>query len=91
MADLAPDRRHHRHQDRPHDSIIPLPGWLARVNQRIAQPFSASAAGVFALPGFVAAYQPHRDSAPVVQRLGLPPQLTVADYLDLNYQPHGNR
>ncbi len=43
--------------------VIPLPGWLARVNQRIAQPFSASAAGVFALLGFVAAYQPHRDSA----------------------------
>ncbi len=67
--------------------IIPIPARLARLNQRLAQPFSASAASVFALMGFVAAYQPHWDSAPVVEELCLPPQLTVADYLDLNYHP----
>ena len=67
--------------------IIPLPAWLARLNQTIAQPFSAPAASLFALMGFVAAYQPRWDSAPTVRQLSLPPQLTLADYLDLNYQP----
>ncbi|WP_428341181.1 SDR family oxidoreductase [Mycobacterium sp.] len=66
--------------------IIPLPGWLARLNQTLAQPFSPAAASIFALMGFVAAYQPHWDSAPIVAQFGLPPQLTVADYLDQNYQ-----
>lgn len=65
--------------------IIPVPARLARLNQSLAQPFSASAASVFALIGFVAAYQPHWDSAETVHQLGLPPQLTVADYLDQNY------
>lgn len=65
--------------------IIPLPAWVARFNQAVAQPFSTSAASVFALMAFVASYQPHWDSADTVRRLGLPPQLTVSDYLDLNY------
>ena len=71
--------------------IIPLPVWLARLNQRVAQPFSASAASIFALMGFVAAYQPHWDSAPMVEQLGLPAQFTVADYLDHNYQKESVR
>ncbi|HME79800.1 MAG TPA: NAD(P)H-binding protein [Mycobacterium sp.] len=66
--------------------IIPIPARLARLNQTLARPFSASAASVFALMGFVAEYQPHWDSADTVHQLGLPTQLTVADYLDLNYQ-----
>jgi len=65
--------------------LIPLPGWLARINQALAMPFSAPAANIFALMGFVADYQPHWDSAAVVKRLKLPPQMTVADYIDANY------
>ena len=68
--------------------VIPLPAWLARLNQALARPFSASAAGVFALIGFVAADQPRWDSTDTIRLLGLPPQLTVADYLDQHYTKH---
>ena len=66
--------------------IIPIPGWLARLNQAMARPFSASAANIFALMAFVAEYQPHWKSQQVVEKFGLPKQLTVSDYLDLNYK-----
>lgn len=69
--------------------IIPLPAWLARLNQWLATPFSKPAANIFALMSFVASYQPRWDSAPVVKRFGLPEQWTVSDYLDANYQPRG--
>ena len=36
--------------------IIPLPAWLARLDQALAAPFSKPAANIFALMGFVAAY-----------------------------------
>lgn len=65
--------------------IIPLPAWLARLNQSLVTPFSRPAANIFALMGFVASYQPRWDSAPVVTRFNLPRQLTVADYIDANY------
>lgn len=65
--------------------LIPLPAWLARLNQTLAAPFSKPAASIFALMGFVAAYQPRWDSAEVVRRFGLPRQMTVSDYLDANY------
>lgn len=65
--------------------IIPLPAWLARLNQVLATPFSKPAANIFAIMGFVAAYQPRWSSAKVVRRFDLPPQMTVSDYLDANY------
>ena len=65
--------------------LIPLPGWLARLNQAVAAPFSAPAANIFALMGFVAAFQPEWSSDEVVRRFHLPKQLTVSDYLDANY------
>ena len=65
--------------------IIPLPAWLARINQVLATPFSKPAANIFALMSFVASYQPRWNSADVVRRFDLPPQLTVSDYLDANY------
>ena len=65
--------------------IIPLPAWLARLNQALATPFSKPAANIFALMGFVAAYQPRWDSADIVRRFNLPKQQTVGDYLDANY------
>ena len=65
--------------------ILPLPAWLARLNQGLATPFSTPAANVFALMGFVASYQPRWESASVVRRFGLPKQWTVSDYLDANY------
>ena len=68
-------------------SIIPLPAWLARLNQIMATPFSAPAANIFALMGFVAAHQPRWDSEDTVKRYNLPKQLTLAEYLDLNYKP----
>ena len=67
--------------------VIPLPSRIIRLNQVVAQPFSVSAASVFALMGFVAEYQPRWDSAPTVWKLNLPRQWTVADYLDHNYRP----
>ena len=70
--------------------IIPLPARVARLNQALTRPFSPSAASIFALMGFVAEYQPRWDSAPVVRMLNLPPQWTVADYLDHNYRAAGS-
>lgn len=67
--------------------IIPLPARVAWLNQRLARPFSPSAASIFALMGFVAEYQPHWDSAETVRMLNLPQQWTLSDYLDRNYQP----
>ena len=65
--------------------IIPLPAWLARLNQVLATPFSKPAANIFALMSFVASYQPRWNSAEVVRRFDLPKQMTVSDYLDANY------
>ena len=71
--------------------IIPLPARVAWLNQTLARPFSPSAANMFALMGFVAEYQPHWDSAPVVEQLGLPQQWTLVDYLDHNYRAPAQR
>ena len=65
--------------------IIPLPAWLARFNQLAVTPFSRPMANIFALMSFVASFQPHWDSAPVVRRFNLPKQMSVSDYLDANY------
>ena len=65
--------------------IIPIPAWLARLNQQLVRPFSASAASVFALIGFVAAYQPRWVSTDAIEKLKLPPQWTLSDYLEQNY------
>ena len=65
--------------------LIPLPAWLAKLNRMMVKPFSGSAANIFAMMGFVASFQPKWDSAETVKKLNLPKQLTVADYLDLNF------
>lgn len=67
--------------------LIPVPAWLARLNRFLIKPFSASAANIFAMMGFVAAFQPGWTSAATVQKLNLPRQLTLSDYLDLNLKP----
>ena len=67
--------------------IIPIPSWLAQLNQQLVRPFSASAASVFALIGFVADYQPRWISTAAVQKLNLPQQFTLSDYLEQNYAP----
>ena len=66
--------------------IIPVPAWFVRFNRFLVKPFSASAANVFAMLGFVAAHQPKWDSKEVVRKLKLPKQLTLAEYLDLNFE-----
>ena len=65
--------------------VISVPAWLVRLNRLLVKPFSESAANVFAMLGFVADFQPRWDSAAAVRKLKLPKQLTLADYLDLNY------
>lgn len=66
--------------------LIPIPAWLARLNRAMVRPFSDSAANIFAMMGFVAAFQPKWDSTAAVKKLKLPKQLTVSDYLDMNYR-----
>jgi len=67
--------------------VIPMPAWTARLLQIIASPFSAPAASMFALTGFVASFQPRWENrVDVLRKLNLPKQLTVAEYLELNYQ-----
>lgn len=63
---------------------LPMWPWLLGMNRLALRPFSAAASNILALTQFVASYQPAWDSAPVVRELGLPPQLSVADYLDQN-------
>ncbi len=65
--------------------VLPIPSWLARMNQALVRPFSASAASIFALIGFVADFQPRWSSEDALRTLNLPKQWTVADYLDANY------
>ena len=67
-------------------ALIPIPAWFARFNRAIVKPFSDSAANIFAMMGFVAAFQPRWDSAATVRKLNLPKQLTLSDYLDINYK-----
>lgn len=66
--------------------IIPLPAWMPKLNQKIANPFSASVANTFALMSFVADFQPRWTPDEAIRILGVPPLLTVSEYLDLNYQ-----
>lgn len=66
--------------------LIPVPAWAGRMQQLIVRPFSAPAANVMALIGFVAAFQPRWDSAAAVRKLGLPKQTSLSEFLDQNYQ-----
>lgn len=65
--------------------IIPLPSWMARLNQMLARPFSASVANTFALMSFVADHQPRWTPDQAIQILDLPPLMTLSEYLDANY------
>jgi hypothetical protein len=66
--------------------LIPIPAWLAKFNRMMVKPFSDSAANIFAMMGFVAAFQPKWESTEAIKKLNLPKQLSVSDYLDLNYK-----
>jgi len=67
--------------------VMPMPGWIARMNKAIATPFSPAAANMFALMGFVANFQPRWEAPVIVQQFNLPKQMRVSDYLDANYLP----
>ncbi|MEM0948219.1 MAG: NmrA family NAD(P)-binding protein [Pseudomonadota bacterium] len=64
---------------------VTMPAWFAAIGQALTQPFFPAASNVLGLTRFVAAYQPRWDSAPIVEEFDLPPQLTVAEYLDRNW------
>ncbi len=70
---------------------VPMWPWLLGASRLALRPFSAAASNILALTQFVATYQPRWDSAPVVRELGLPPQETVADYLDKNLEVTGRQ
>ncbi|MGX9356657.1 SDR family oxidoreductase [Roseobacteraceae bacterium S113] len=65
--------------------IVKLPGWFARSGQLMMKPFSSSAANVLALVHLVASHQPRWEAPDVVSEFDLPPQTTVAEYLDQNW------
>lgn len=65
--------------------IIPLPAWMARLNQMLARPFSASVANTFALMSFVADHQPRWTPEQAIRILSVPPLMTLSEYLDANY------
>jgi uncharacterized protein YbjT (DUF2867 family) len=67
--------------------VLPMPFWMTKLNRAVATPFSAAAANMFALMGFVANFQPRWEAPKIVSRFSLPPQMTVSDYLDANYAP----
>ena len=66
--------------------ILPLPAWMPRLNQFLARPFSPSVANTFALMSFVADHQPRWNPDEARRVLGVPPLMTVSDYLDANYR-----
>ncbi len=67
--------------------LIPIPAWMANLNKAMVKPFSKSAANIFAMMGFVAAFQPHwENKTDVIKKFSLPKQLTLFDYLDINYK-----
>lgn len=66
--------------------VLPMPGWIARMNKALATPFSPAAANMFALMGFVASFQPRWEAPSVVKTFDLPKQLTLSEYLDANYE-----
>lgn len=67
--------------------VVPMPGWFAALGQRLVAPFSASAGNVMALIKLVATHQPRWEAPDVVAEFDLPPQQSVADYLDANWKP----
>ena len=71
--------------------VLPMPSWMIRINRTLVAPFSPAADNMFALMGFVADFQPRWEAPSVVARFNLPKQVTVADYLDANYQPEKSK
>lgn len=66
--------------------LLPLPGSIAALSQAVFAPFSEAAANVMGLVRFVSTWQPHWDSTSLVKKLGLPQQMTVAEYIDRNFK-----
>ena len=65
---------------------VPMPGWFAAAGQTLMRPVVPSASNVLALVRFVATHQPHWEAPPIVAEFGLPPQVTVAEYLKTNWE-----
>lgn len=65
---------------------LPLPASMAAFSQKALTPFSEAAANVLGLVRFVATWQPRWDSAPLVEKLNLPRQTTVAEYIERNFK-----
>ncbi|MGF1477051.1 MAG: SDR family oxidoreductase [Geminicoccaceae bacterium] len=66
---------------------LPMNANFAGFGQWVVKPFAPTAANVLGLVRFVATWQPRWNSQPIVQRFGLPPQMTVAEYIDRNWIP----
>jgi len=67
--------------------LITVPAWMANMNKAMVKPFSHSVANIFAMMGFVAAFQPRwENKTDVINKLNLPKQLTLSDYLDINFK-----
>ncbi|WP_224816533.1 SDR family oxidoreductase [Hasllibacter sp. MH4015] len=65
--------------------IVAMPSWLAATAQLLVRPFSAPAGNVLGLVRFVATHQPRWDAPTMVEEFDLPPQVTVAQYLDTHW------
>lgn len=64
---------------------ISMPGWFAATGQSMMRPIMPSAYNVLGLVKLVASHQPRWEAPSIVDELGLPPQITVAEYLDRNW------
>ncbi|MEM7488664.1 MAG: NmrA family NAD(P)-binding protein [Pseudomonadota bacterium] len=67
--------------------VVKLPAWFARLGQAIVAPVSPSAGNILGLIKLVASHQPLWEAPDVVKAFDLPPQTTVAEYLDANWTP----
>ncbi|MEM7641106.1 MAG: NAD(P)H-binding protein [Pseudomonadota bacterium] len=61
--------------------VVAMPAWLAAIGQAMLRPWP-SASNVLGLVRFVAAYQPRWETPEAVAEFGLPPQISVSQYLD---------
>lgn len=65
--------------------VVPMPAWFAATGQTLIKPFMPSAGNVLGLVRYVATDQPRWEAPEIVERLGLPPQITLDQYISENW------
>ena len=65
---------------------VPLPAWFAATGQVLLTPLMPPAGNVLGLVRYLATDQPHWEAPEIVERLNLPNQITLDQYIDANWR-----